>query len=137
MNREELRDYIFNFWLDWGAFNYEERTDEEIKKEIYENLGTVEGTQKEMNFLNHEFEAGWSGDSLEYKELIKLRNYIIEYKENLGGAELVYKKGIFRVYYWLWRYRVYWKDEYGEHFDINFNTLESAKMYVDMWAKEF
>lgn len=52
-------------------------------------------------------------------------------------AELVYEKGIFRVYHWLYRYRVYWVDKYGEHLDIVFDTLESAKMYVDSWSEVF
>ena len=34
LNREELTDFIFNFWIDWGAFNYDERDDDEIKYEI-------------------------------------------------------------------------------------------------------
>lgn len=50
--------------------------------------------------------------------------------------KLVYKKGIFKVYEF-YGYRVYWTDNYGEHFDILFNNLENAKMYVDSWSEVF
>lgn len=81
MNRKELRDYIFDFWWNWGAFNYDERDDDEIKLEIYENLGTINGINKELNFLKYEFDAGWDKNSLEYKRLTELKNYIEYYKE--------------------------------------------------------
>lgn len=48
--------------------------------------------------------------------------------------KLVYKKENFKVYEF-YGYRVYWIDKYGEHFDIQFNSLESAKMYVDSWSE--
>lgn len=83
MNREELTNYIFNFWYDWGAFNYEDRTDEEIKAEIYNNLETLDGVERELNFFRHEFDAGWDENSLEYQNLNILCNYINWYKTDL------------------------------------------------------
>ena len=36
MNRKELTDYIFNFWIEWGIPEYN-GTDEDLKNEIYNN----------------------------------------------------------------------------------------------------
>lgn len=84
MNIEELTDYIFNFWNNWGAFNYEERLDEEIKAEIYSNLKSLVGVEKELDYIRQEFESNeWSEDSLEYQELDKMWNYINWYKTDL------------------------------------------------------
>lgn len=79
MNRENLTNYIFDFWNNWGAFNYEERTDYELKKEIGENLKTMSGILRELRFLKHEFESGWSEESLEYRRLLELENKILCY----------------------------------------------------------
>ncbi len=84
MNREELTNYVFNFWNDWGAFNYEEREDEEIKAEIWENLNSKNGIEKELDYIRNEFESGWDENSLEYQELDKLWNYINWYKTDFG-----------------------------------------------------
>lgn len=84
MNRDELTDYIFNFWNNWGAFNYEERTDEEIEAEIWENLNSINGIDKELDFIRNEFEAGWDEDSLEYERLDELWNYINWYLTDFG-----------------------------------------------------
>ena len=81
MNKKELSNYIFNFWLDWGAYNYEPLSDEEILKSIEENLSTTKGIERELNFIKHEFEAGWSEESLEYKNLKKLQKLVNDYKE--------------------------------------------------------
>lgn len=84
MSIEELTDYIFNFWNNWGAFNYEERLDEEIKAEIYGNLKSLDGVEKELDYIRQEFESNeWSEDSLEYQELDKMWNYINWYKTDL------------------------------------------------------
>ncbi len=83
MSRTELTNYIFNFWNDWGAFNYEDRTDEELKTKIFNNLKTLDGVEKELDFIRHEFEAGWDENSLEYQNLNILWNYINWYKTNL------------------------------------------------------
>ena len=83
MNKEELRDYIFQFWWNWGAFNYDERDDDEIKFEIYNNLSSFEGIEKELDCIRSEFDSNeWSEDSLEYIELDKIWNYINWYKTN-------------------------------------------------------
>lgn len=84
MNRNELTNFIFNFWNNWGAFNYEERLDEEIKAEIWENLNSNDGIQKELDYIRQEFEAGWEQDSLEYERLDELWNYINWYLTDFG-----------------------------------------------------
>lgn len=83
MNREELTDYIFNFWYDWGAFNYEDRTDEELKTMIFNNLKTLDGVEKELDIIRMEFESNWDENSLEYQNLDILWNYINWYKTDL------------------------------------------------------
>lgn len=80
MNRKELTDYIFNFWYEWGAFNYDERTDDEIKTEIYNNLGNKKDIYNELEYISNEIESGWDEDSLEYKNLIELMKHINDYK---------------------------------------------------------
>lgn len=82
MNREELTDYIYDFWENWGAFNYEERTNDALWHEIYDNLDSFEGIERELDTVRNEFESGWEEDSLEYEELDKLWNYINWYKTN-------------------------------------------------------
>lgn len=89
MNREELRDYIFDFWNNWGAFNYEERDDDEIKYDIYNNLGSLKGIETELDYLRQEFEAGWDEDSKEYEDLDKLWNYINWYKTDFQKREVI------------------------------------------------
>lgn len=81
MNREELTDFIFNFWIDWGAFNYDEREDDEIKYEIYNNLKTEQGIQKELSYIENEIHNGWDENSLEYTRLHELKNKINNYLE--------------------------------------------------------
>ena len=81
MNREELTDFIFNFWIDWGAFNYDEREDDEIKYEIYNNLKTEQGIQKELSYIENEIHNGWDEKSLEYTRLHELKNKINKYLE--------------------------------------------------------
>ena len=87
MNREELTNYTYNFWENWGAFNYEEKTDDMLKQEIYNNLGSFNGIERELDTIRCEFEAGWNEDSKEYEELDKLWNYINWYKTNFKEGE--------------------------------------------------
>jgi hypothetical protein len=79
-NRDEMTEYTFNFWLNWGAFNHEERDDTEIKGEIFDNLGTKDGIERELDYLRQEFESGWDEDSQEYEDLDQLWNYLNWYK---------------------------------------------------------
>ena len=87
MNREELRDYIFNFWYEWGFFDYDERDDDELKFKIYNNLGSFNGIEKELDCVRMEFESHWAENSIEYQELDKLWNYINYYKTNFKEEE--------------------------------------------------
>ena len=83
MTKEKLTDYIFTFWDNWGAFNFESATDEEIKNEIKKNLSNIDGIEKELDYIRLEFEGGcWDENSKEYKELDKLWDYLNLYKTN-------------------------------------------------------
>ena len=83
MNREQLTDYIFKFWENWGAFNHDERDDDEIILEIYNNLGNFKGIEREIDAIREEFDSNtWEEDSLEYENLDRLWNYINWYKTN-------------------------------------------------------
>lgn len=88
MNREELTNYVFKFWQDWGAFNWDERTDEELKNEIYNHLGHSLGIDRELDYVRFEFEAGWDENSLEYERLTDLWNNLNYYKTNFKGDEI-------------------------------------------------
>lgn len=81
MSREELTDYTLDFWLNWGVPEYEGSNDY-LWHEIYENLGSFEGIEKELDSIRCEFESGFSEDSLEYINLDKLWNYLNWYKTN-------------------------------------------------------
>lgn len=82
MAKEKLTDYVFSFWDNWGAFNFESATDEEIKNEIKNNLSSLGGIEKELDYIKSEFESGWSEDSKEYEDLEKLWIYLNRYKTN-------------------------------------------------------
>lgn len=83
MTKEKLVDYVFKFWDNWGAFNFESATDEEIKNEIKKNLSSFDGIEKELDYVRLEFENGsWDENSKEYKDLDKLWNYLNWYKTN-------------------------------------------------------
>lgn len=90
MNREELTNYILNFWLNWGIPEYQ-GTNEQLYDEIYENLGNFEGIEKELDSVRCEFEVGFNTDSLEYINLDKLWNYLNWYKTNFK-PEVYYEK---------------------------------------------
>ena len=45
MNREELTDYVYDFWLNWGTPEYE-GTYDQLYSEIYNNLETLEGIEE-------------------------------------------------------------------------------------------
>lgn len=82
MTKEELTDYIFSFWDNWGAFNFESATDEELKNEIKKNLSNSNGIEKELDYIRLEFENGWNENSKEYKDLENLWEYLNLYKTN-------------------------------------------------------
>ena len=82
MNREELTDYVLDFWLNWGIPEYE-GTNDQLYIEIYNNLETLEGIKKELDIVRSEFESGWSKDSLEYKNLCDLLEKLNYYKTSL------------------------------------------------------
>ena len=81
MNRKELTDYIFNFWIEWGIPEYN-GNDEDLKNEIYNNLGSFSGIEIELDNIRGAYEIGFNEDSLEYENLDKIWNYINWYKTN-------------------------------------------------------
>lgn len=81
MNRKQLTDYIFKFWLDFGIPEYQ-KSDEELRNEIFNNLGSFGGIEKELDAIRCAFEIGFVEDSKEYNELEKLWNYVNWYKTN-------------------------------------------------------
>jgi uncharacterized damage-inducible protein DinB len=83
MNRKELADYVFNFWL--GFINLDEynKTEEELFNEIYENLETLNGVEKELDMVRSAFESGWDEKSKEYQDLDDVWNELNYYKTNL------------------------------------------------------
>ena len=87
MNREELTDYVLDFWLNWGIPECAE-TNDQLYAEIYNNLETLEGIEKELDIVRSEFESGWSEDSLEYKNLCDLWDELNYYKTSLQKEEL-------------------------------------------------
>lgn len=82
MNREELTEYIYDFWLKWGMPEYE-GTYDQLYCEIYDNLETLEGVEEELDVVRLEFEVGYEEDSLDYKNLCDLWNNLNYYKTNL------------------------------------------------------
>lgn len=88
-NRNILTDFVFNFWNNWGAFNYDERFDEEIKAEIWNNLNNQNGIEKEIDYVRQEFESGWDENSLEYKNLTELWDYLNYYKTSFQKGEVL------------------------------------------------
>ena len=91
MTREELTEYIYNFWVSWGIPEYE-GTLEDLREEIYDSLGTLYGVERELDIVRMEFENGWDENSLEYKNLDKLWNYLNWYKTDLQKKQKGYKK---------------------------------------------
>ena len=81
MNREELTDYICNFWLEFGIPEYD-KDDDHLWHEIYDNLNSKNGIEKELDYIRQEFESGWDENSREYQDLDKLWNYVNWYKTN-------------------------------------------------------
>lgn len=83
MNRNELADYVFNFWV--GFINLDEynKTEEELFNEIYENLGTLNGVEKELDMVRSAFESGWDEESKEYQDLDDVWNKLNYYKTDL------------------------------------------------------
>lgn len=81
--KEKLTDYVFKFWDNWGVFNFESATDEEIKNVIKKNLSSLDGIEKELDYIRFEFaNDSWDEESKEYEELEKLWNYLNWYKTN-------------------------------------------------------
>lgn len=86
MTREELTDFIIDFWLKWGMPDNEGDYDM-LYCEIYENLGTKEGIERELDTVRCHFEIGFEEDSKEYQDLDIIWNYINWYKTDFGGGK--------------------------------------------------
>lgn len=84
MNRDELTEYIYDFWVAFGVPEYN-GTYDMLYDEIYNNLGSLKGIKDELDTIKYELECGWDEDSLEYKNLIDLKNKILDYKKDMKG----------------------------------------------------
>ena len=82
MSREELTNYVLDFWLKWDIPEYEEDNDY-LYCEIYNNLETLDGVEKELDSARCLFESGIEENTLEYENLDKLWNYLNWYKTDL------------------------------------------------------
>ena len=78
-NIDDLTNCIFDFWTNWCIQGYS-GTDDDLRHEIYSNLTSKEGIERELDNIRYEFDTGWSEDSIEYQELDKMWNYINWYK---------------------------------------------------------
>lgn len=85
-NINELTEYIFNFWINWGIPEYP-GTDDDLKNEIYTNLQSKEGIEKELDSIRCEFDAAYDENSKEYQDLDKIWNYINWYKTDFYKKE--------------------------------------------------
>lgn len=90
MSRCELRNYIFNVWNSLSGFDGDERDDEEILLDIYDNLGCEEGIDTEIDYVRQELRK-WDNDSLQYEGLDKLWNYLNWYKTSFEKASKLIK----------------------------------------------
>ena len=86
MNRDELTDYILDFWVGWGIPEYDGDADQ-LHTEIYNNLGTLNGIESELDLVRIEFEVGFEEHSLEYANLTDLWDKINNYKSNFKESE--------------------------------------------------
>lgn len=87
MNRKDLTDYLLDFWLNWGVPEYE-GTNEQLYNEIYDNLGTKEGIERELDTIRIEFESGYEEDSKEYQDLDEVWENLNSYKTNFYENEV-------------------------------------------------
>lgn len=83
MNREELTEYIYDFWLNYRKIKKNDGTYDLLYCEIYDNLETIEGVEQELDMVRLEFELGYEENSLEYKNLCDLWDNLNYYKTNL------------------------------------------------------
>lgn len=78
MTKEKLTDYTFSFWNDYLTSLKEEKK-EEIKSEIKNNLSSLDGIEKELDYVRDIFDFG---DCDDREEVEKLWNYLNWYKTN-------------------------------------------------------
>lgn len=84
---DELTEYICNFWINWGMPEYP-GTNEDLKKEVYHNLQSKDGIEKELDSVRCEFDEAWDENSKEYQDLDKMWNYINWYKTDFYKKEV-------------------------------------------------
>ena len=82
MTKEELTNYIYDFWNNFGGYeDYDIESESAIKKRISQNLSTLNGIDTEIDDVRFQFD-NYDEESWEYEELDKLWNYLNWYKTN-------------------------------------------------------
>lgn len=76
--REELSNCIVNFWYNLSEYNYDT-----LYSEVYDNLGTKEGIERELDVIRDMFDTGYK----ENEELDNLWNYVNWYKTEFYKKE--------------------------------------------------
>lgn len=88
MNKQELTEYVYDFWLKHRGMTKGKGTHDHLYNEISNNLETLKGVEQELDMVRLEFDLGYEEDSLEYKNLCDLWNNLNYYKTNLQKEEL-------------------------------------------------
>lgn len=73
MNRKELTNYLFDYWKVYS-------NSEQLYETIYSHLGTLEGTEKELDYCCLEFDDEMNENSLRYKTLCEMWERLNNYK---------------------------------------------------------
>lgn len=89
MSRYELTEYIVDFWSNCANYKDKDRDYDELFEEVYNNLGSLEGIESELDNVRDEFDNGYPEDSIEYQKLDEIWNYINWYKTAFGKAEKI------------------------------------------------
>lgn len=85
MTKEELTNYIYDFWYNFGCYDeFFERDEKDIKEEIKEDLSNDYGIEKELDAVRLQYE-NYDEEDWEYDHLDELWNYLNWYKTNFDN----------------------------------------------------
>lgn len=80
MNREELTNKIYNLWSAYGLPEYK-GTKKDLKDEIFYNLESIDGIDKELDYIRIEFDSLIKNDTF-YNLFIDLWEDLNIYRTN-------------------------------------------------------
>jgi hypothetical protein len=83
MNKQELTNYVYDFWKNHRGIKKINGTYDYLYNEISNNLETLKGVERELDMIRLEFELGYEENSLEYNNLCDLWDNLNYYKTNL------------------------------------------------------